>query len=244
MVTQHTQTTIIPRPLQLVLLPTKPLVPTPPKVPTAKSPTIPAIPTAKSPTIPTIPIAKNPTIPMMPIPTMTTTIPVANGPILPNLLIEPKDTKRVKTQYYPGIMENDMARALYYYLEENIEWEDGVLSKKGFTRKAKPMNIGMDVTLDKVIIDTLEKMGIVDGGVHGIYLNYYRDGNDWTPNHTHPGMKQVVISLGVTRTLTMGKGCYNMTNGDAIIFGSAIHGVPKDPNCTEGRISIALFLEK
>jgi len=33
-----------------------------------------------------------------------------------------------------------------------------------------------------------------------------------------------------------------MGNGDAIIFGSAIHGVPKDSNCKAGRISIAVFM--
>lgn len=122
---------------------------------------------------------------------------------------------------------------LYYHLEDNIDWEDGVRSKSGFTRKAKPMQLGIDSVVDNFILESLSKIGVTTFGIYGIY----RDGEDWTPNHSHPGMKQVVISLGSTRKLTM-------NNGDIIIFGSAVHGVPKDPNCTTGRISIALFLEK
>ena len=151
---------------------------------------------------------------------------------------------RVQTKYYPNIIDSDAAMAIYYYLEENIDWEDGVRSKLGFTRKAKPMELGMDAVIDRCIVESLEKMGITTSNVYGIYLNYYRNGEDWTPNHSHPGMKQVVISLGSTRVLTMGKSSYAMNNGDAIVFGSAVHGVPKDTACTSGRISIALFLEK
>lgn len=78
----------------------------------------------------------------------------------------------------------------------------------------------------------------------GVYLNYYRDGNDWTPNHTHPGTTQLVLSLGATRGFVYGKSTYNVNNGDIVIFGATTHGVPKQPDIKEGRISIALFLAK
>lgn len=151
---------------------------------------------------------------------------------------------RVLTTYHPKIIDADGSTAIYEYLRDNIKWVDGIRSKQGFTRKAKPMTIGEDEILDSVIVQALNKIGVTEAAVYGIYLNYYRDGNDWTPNHSHPGMKQVVISLGATRTLTMGKGSHTMSNGDVIIFGSSIHGVPKDPNCKDGRISIAMFLAK
>jgi len=35
-----------------------------------------------------------------------------------------------------------------------------------------------------------------------------------------------------------------MASGDGIIFGTAIHGIPKEPEITEGRISIAIFIRK
>jgi hypothetical protein len=151
---------------------------------------------------------------------------------------------RVTTQHIPGLLSSDRGVALYEYFRENIEWEDGVRSKSGETRKAKAMAMGLDDVLDAVIVETMALMNMNQIGIFGIYLNYYRNGIDYTPNHSHPGMKQVIISLGAPRTLNVGTKSYIMGNGDVIIFGSATHGVPKDPNCTEGRISIALFLQK
>lgn len=151
----------------------------------------------------------------------------------------------IYTKYHPGLLTIDHATALYEYFKDNIAWEDGIKSRvHGFTRKAKPMQLGMDPVLDATITTVLTEMKIYRTGIYGVYLNYYRDGNDFTPNHSHPGMKQIVISLGASRQLTMGSSSYEMKNGDVIIFGSAIHGIPKEPRCKEGRISIALFLEK
>jgi hypothetical protein len=76
-----------------------------------------------------------------------------------------------------------------------------------------------------------------------IYLNYYENGEMWTPNHSHSGTHQLVISLGCPRTLQVTKKDYRMENGDAILFGSAIHGVPKEVNVKKGRISIATFMK-
>ena len=152
---------------------------------------------------------------------------------------------RIRTAFYRSAVDNDTALMAYDYFENNIQWEDGVRTRTGgVTRKAKPMNLGDDDLLDNLIFNVLNKIGIQQVFIVGIYLNYYRDGNDYTPTHSHPGMKQVVISLGTSRVLTMGKGQYTMNNGDVIIFGSSQHGVPKDPMCSEGRISIALFLLK
>ena len=75
-------------------------------------------------------------------------------------------------------------------------------------------------------------------------LRYYRDGNDWTPNHTHKDTTQVIISLGTTRALTVGAKSYNMARGDVAMFGSSLHGVAKDTAVLDGRISIALFINR
>lgn len=152
---------------------------------------------------------------------------------------------RVSTRHYPSLLDGDHAIALYEYFKDNIDWIDGIPSRvHGQTRKACPMQPGMDQVLDTTIMTALTQMQIPQPQIHGIYLNYYRDGNDFTPTHSHPGMQQIVISLGATRTLTMGSTSYLMRNGDAIIFGSSLHGIPKEPTCQEGRISIALFLAK
>lgn len=148
----------------------------------------------------------------------------------------------IRTTYFPQLVEHDKAIELYHHLKDNVDWQDGIKSKQGNTRKASSFELGIDDKFDQVVLNALFNIGNVN--IYGIYLNYYRNGEDWTPNHSHPGMKQFIISLGATRQLTMGKKVYPMNNGDCMIFGSSVHGVPKDPQCITGRISIALFLEK
>lgn len=148
---------------------------------------------------------------------------------------------RCQTKFEENILNEDFATSLYYFLRENIEWEEGVRSKKGFTRKAKGLQIGEIPEIDNVILETLSKISKNKYLILGIYLNYYENGEMWTPNHSHPGSHQLVISLGQTRKLSLGKKNYEMKNGSAIIFGSSTHGVPKDES-VEGRISIATFM--
>jgi hypothetical protein len=42
----------------------------------------------------------------------------------------------------------------------------------------------------------------------------------------------------------VGKKDYSMKSGDAILFGSSIHGIPQNPDIINGRISIAIFIKK
>jgi hypothetical protein len=154
----------------------------------------------------------------------------------------PKNAMNCKTHHKSAVLSKYVADEMYKHLLKNIVWEDGVRSKKGFTRKAKSVCIGYDMGIDLSIYSALSNLAQYEYYIGGIYLNYYEDGNMWTPNHTHPGSHQMVISLGAPRTLKVASKDYLMSNGDAIIFGSSIHGVPKDPDCKEGRISIAVFM--
>jgi hypothetical protein len=161
--------------------------------------------------------------------------------------------KRQKTILFKNLLSEHKANELYEHLLANTEWEDGPRSKKGFTRKALGIDIFQLYTLlrlfpvesHKTIWD-LVKETVDENSIRskcgGAYVNYYRNGEDWTPNHTHRGSSQFVLSLGQTRSLEVGKRRYELKSGDAILFGSAVHGVPKDDS-KEGRISIALFLE-
>lgn len=149
----------------------------------------------------------------------------------------------IKTQHFPKLIESNIADFAYNYLRDNIDWIDGVRSRKGFTRKAKPLQFGQCEIVDELLLSALNlmKLDLQSVALCGIYLNYYRNGDDWTPNHSHD-TRQLIISLGTTRTLTIGKNPYNMSNGDVITFGKSLHGVPKEPSITNGRISIAVFL--
>lgn len=129
------------------------------------------------------------------------------------------------------------------------KWTEGVRSRNGPTRLARVVDMKSDEgeLLLGVVADALSMMRCVnekipDYCVYGIYLNYYKDGNMYTPNHTHLKTHQLVISLGASRTFNIGKKSMTLKGGDAVLFGSAVHGVPKDPSVVDGRISIATFM--
>ena len=154
-----------------------------------------------------------------------------------------------RTIYLEQALTSVQAITLYDQLRQGIEWEQGVRSKQGFTRKAKAIDLFAYPNLTEIVHLILNKIqqeknvkAKVIYEIYGTYLNYYQDGNMWTPNHSHPGTSQLIISLGATRTLVLGKKEYQMKNGDAILFGSSVHGVPKDPTVKDGRISIATFM--
>lgn len=160
-------------------------------------------------------------------------------------LIEVESVKKpCKTVFVENVIDLDEAAILYYTLIDTVNWTSGIKSRKGFTRMQCAMEFGQYPELDMIILRALNSVAPNQTyAIHGVYLNYYRDGNDWTPNHSHPGTHQMVISLGATRRLDVAKDQYLMTPGSAIIFGSATHGVPKDPTVLEGRISIATFMD-
>lgn len=146
--------------------------------------------------------------------------------------------------FYPNLINSDYAYSVFYHLRENTTWEDGVMTRQGgFTRKAKALDISDDPIVQTLISQVITQLQIPIQSIYGVYLNYYRNGNDYTPNHSHPGTRQIVISLGGTRTFKLGSKIFPVSNGDVCIFGSTTHGVPKDHNVTTERISIALFTQ-
>lgn len=157
-----------------------------------------------------------------------------------------------RTKFFEKLIDDEAANSLYDLLMKNVDWEDGPRSKNSAsTRKAGQLSVeelhflldaipaSGGVTIWEVIRTTINQSShrtVCDGA----YLNYYRDGQDWTPNHSHKDTSQFILSLGATRTLQVNKTKYPISNGDAIIFGSAVHGVPKDET-KNGRISVAFF---
>ncbi|CAH6420599.1 Hypothetical protein POVR2_LOCUS202 [uncultured virus] len=150
---------------------------------------------------------------------------------------------KVKTEYHRALLPAEIATSAYIQLRDTVYWQEGVRSKQGFTRLARGFSPGENTTVDELVCLTLHKLAL-DVKLVGIYVNYYKNGEHWTPNHTHPGTKQIIISLGATRTLSVGKEEYEMGNGDVAIFGSAIHGIKKQSEVMTGRISIALLALK
>lgn len=150
--------------------------------------------------------------------------------------------KPLQTQYVQGFFEPERATSLFEHLRTTVSWEDGIRSRKGFTRKAKPLDIEENKRVHDFILEAVQNICSHDYAILGVYLNYYVDGNMWTPSHSHPKQHQIVISLGATRKLIVGKKTFNMSNGDIILFGGSAHEVPKEPEIKDGRISIATFM--
>lgn len=168
---------------------------------------------------------------------------------------------RIMTKHYSSLLDSKQCDIWYTTLRDSIKWQESIKSKKGFTgtcdqkimdavkkrkgltRLACPFNFGENKIIDNILIQTCEKLKIDINSIYGIYVNYYKNGIMWTPSHSHPNSKQLIISLGTTRTLKVGTRNYEMNNGDAIIFGSSQHQVPPSDS-EKGRISIACFIAK
>lgn len=147
-------------------------------------------------------------------------------------------TTMKKSALYPGVADE-----LYNFLIKNVKWCDGIKSRHGFTRKAFSVQTGTGLyqNILPYVSACLKMVTKNDYYILGLYLNYYQNGEMYTPSHSHKGTDQLVISLGESRVLTVGKKNYTMNNGDAIIFGSSTHSVPKS-DTKKGRISIATFM--
>jgi hypothetical protein len=83
----------------------------------------------------------------------------------------------MKTQLFGQLIQEDEAFALFYHLRDSIQWEDGIKSKKGFTRLAKPLTPIEDEIITRLVKNTLLKINASNYYLEGIYLNYYENGN-------------------------------------------------------------------
>ena len=162
---------------------------------------------------------------------------------------------RISTEHFKHILNEQTSTQLYFNLSENINWVEGVRSKKGFTRLGYicdfdeiPAEIMNCVTKSLKMYSSKRNCPIEGVNIRSVYLNYYVNGDYWCPNHTHKNTIQIVLSLGTTRTLNVGKKQFSLSNGDLVIFGSSVHGIQKEVVDTSnifggGRISIAFFVD-
>ena len=152
-------------------------------------------------------------------------------------------SKIVKTKFFEKAIKSDY----YDFLKNNIQWQEGIYSYKKKTMTRLAYNYGFNSLIDPYILqivnDTLKIIEIANCTILGIYLNYYRNGFDFCPKHSHPKTVQVVISFGCERVFKISNKEYIVKNGDVVIFGSSVHEIVQDENIKDGRISIAVFLE-
>jgi hypothetical protein len=151
-----------------------------------------------------------------------------------------------KVKLYPKMIDKDEAMAMFVYLKENITWEEGIQTRRGkHTRLACGYSPGTDRIIDNLLLkmnSTIPSECVGKCKLVGVYLNYQRNGKEYTPTHFHEGGFQQVICLGpAKRVFTISSKNYTVGNGDVVVFGAQKHGLPKDTECEEERISIATF---
>lgn len=154
---------------------------------------------------------------------------------------------RCTTKVIKGAVDPETSTDVYNHLKDTIKWEESISSRRegnAFTRNGKSIDLAEYPKVLKIILDVLDKFkSPYKYLIAGAYLNHYENGTMWSPNHTHQGLHSLVISTGATRNFVLGKKIVQVENGTAVMFGSANHGVPRMPEVTQGRISIAVFLQ-
>jgi|SRR5579872_1396882 len=155
------------------------------------------------------------------------------------------------TQHHSGIIESKVADSMYEFLRDNVPWVDSVksrrsnrITRKGWAVPPEPDNLVVQ-SIENLVNESLNKVCPSESYLLlGTYANFYQSGEDWAPSHSHPGMVQLVISLGATRVLKVGTKNYSLASGDTILFGASAHELMRDPSVIEGRISIATFMKR
>jgi hypothetical protein len=150
-----------------------------------------------------------------------------------------------RTVHIPGFVNAELAAGLYEALAACVPWHEGVRSRRGFTRLAYGVRRTDDENLPPeffhVVNSVMHTLGRAPEALAGVYINYYETGEHYCPTHSHRGTIQAIVSLGATRTLTVGTRTFRPASGDLIVFGASAHGVPREA-AAGGRISIALFI--
>lgn len=140
------------------------------------------------------------------------------------------------------ILQYDESMSLYIFIRDNSPWNSGILSRTGVSRLQCHLSDciqAVQYVVLSLVRTAVQKYGDVTA-ILGVYMNYYRNGNDYCPRHQHRGTKQIIISLGCNRPLTIAGRNYPVPSGFCISFGEEYHSLNK---ClvNEGRISIAIF---
>jgi hypothetical protein len=73
-----------------------------------------------------------------------------------------------------------------------------------------------------------------------LFICYYRDGDDVCPMHKHK-CRQITLSIGDDRNMTVGTKKVKLYNGSVIYLHTEKHGILKDESSKGNRLSFNLF---
>lgn len=157
--------------------------------------------------------------------------------------------------HYPRFLDDDLATQYFDQCKQQIPFQE-MLWRAG--RKLPRLVYRYDPEERQIkILNRLIKLVEFKGHrtVMGVFCNYYRNGNDYTPWHQDSyGADIFTLSLGATREFQMkfhnqaGVVSYQLQNGDGYYFSQQInaqmkHCIPKIKEIVGERISIVFFLQ-
>jgi hypothetical protein len=95
-----------------------------------------------------------------------------------------EDIKKIAPSILPHYIDENECMAMFIYLKENTKWEEGIQTRSGgHTRLAAMGN--EDANVYRFIQKIKSTLPSSNYQLAGIYLNYQRNGTEYTPTHCH-----------------------------------------------------------
>lgn len=142
---------------------------------------------------------------------------------------------------------------LYEECAQQMPWRQAVFRKRNYeTGEVTVTNIASSrqdcsyrglqtgiARLDKALDRIRREFDIADPRAY-LLNNFYPDGNTSIAPHQHD-FWSAILSFGASRVFTVDGQPTLLGDGDLLVFGTQRHGVPKMPDVTGGRVSVAIF---
>ena len=142
-----------------------------------------------------------------------------------------------------GFISKDESDRLFQNLKTKVQWNVGIPTRNGGISRLQSHFQMIPYEIQCEILEIVNRIFSSDTNnnynLEGIYLNYYRNGNDYCPRHKHDS-RQCIISLGSPRHITINNKKILLEPGSVCIFNNEYHSVDRDYKSGE-RISIVIF---
>lgn len=166
--------------------------------------------------------------------------------------------KRLFQEYShtPAFIDEEIANELLELLKKNIQWEKFQLSPNSrlVSRWQGSNSEHLNCLIEGFTVLIQQRF---QTNVKGIFLNWYKDGNDYCPYHSDRyGTNVYTISLGGTRDLLIkqnGRGTraekFTLKSGDLYFMSNKMqsthkHSIPKRKKVNSERMSVVFFTAK
>lgn len=147
-------------------------------------------------------------------------------------------------------------RSLFETLVDSLDWKQGKVTYRDELTNELVLRFdeqGRSIPAKRMVsdyrkgiapLDALLQKAFFEASIRDpqarVVLNLYTDGTKQLNAHRHDYWT-CLISLGAPRILSVDHQPVLLEDGDMIVFGTQMHGVPAMPDITGGRISVVIF---